>query len=219
MEIKENDILKTEGELKLIGESAQEFTGAALSHSLQTLEEATILTLSGEACPLKSKVFLPPLDSRIVKDLVISYSYEQENNLLLTNMGSGILLNFSWANSFIDTSMTQEGTTFVGLPATLHKTITIKNVDAEQAKALAYELKTPWVEAKRECHLSDQGIEMIETITILKSFITAEDVKTKEFQNLRQSIKKYCSKSALIISNLPPQDLKKSMDAPLAKAA
>ena len=72
---------------------------------------------------------------------------------------------------------------------------------------------------KRECHLSDQGIEMIETIIILRSFITAEEVKSKEFQNLRQSIKKYCSKIALIISNLPMQDLKKSVDAPLAKGA
>ena len=60
---------------------------------------------------------------------------------------------------------------------------------------------------------------MIETIIILKSFITAEEVKSKEFQNLRQSIKKYCSKIALIISNLPMQDLKKSVDAPLAKGA
>jgi hypothetical protein len=219
MEIKENDILKTEGELRLIGESAQEFTGAALSHSLQALEEATIMTLSGEASPLKNKVILPPLDSRIVKDLVISYAYEQENHLLLTNMGSGILLNFSWANSFIDTSITQEGTTFVGLPVTLSRTTTIKNIDAEQAKTLAYELEYPWVKAKRECHLSDQGIEMIETITILKSFITAEEVKSKEFQNLRQSIKKYCSKIALIISNLSTQVLKKSVDAPLAKGA
>ena len=219
MEIKGNDILKTEGELKLMGESAQEFTGAALSHSLQVIEEATIMTLSGEASPLKKKVTLPPLDSRIVKDLAISYSYEQENHLLLTNMGSGILLNFSWANNFIDTSPTQEGTTFVGLPVTLHKAITIKNVDVEQAKALAYAFKSPWVEAKRECHLSDQGVEIVETVTILKSFITAEEVRSKQFQELRQSIKKYCSKIALIISKLPTEHSKKSSGEPLAKAA
>jgi transglutaminase-like putative cysteine protease len=217
MEVKENDILKTEGELKLTGESAQDFTGAALSHSLQAIEEGTILNLSGEACPLKKKVILPPLDSRIVKDIVISYSYEQENHLLLTNMGSGILFNFFWANNFIDTSMTQEGTTFLGLPVTLHKTITIKNVDAEQAKTVAYEFKSPWVEAKRECSLSDRGIEMIETITILKSFITAEEVKSKQFQELRQTIKKYCSKIALIISRLPGESTKKVSETPLPR--
>lgn len=203
MEIKESDILKTEGELKLIGESAQDFTGAALSHSIQVIEEATIMNLSGEASPLKKKVTLPPLDSRIVKDLAISYSYEQENHLLLTNMGSGILLNFSWANNFIDTSMTQEGTTFVGLPVTLHKAVIIKNVDVEQTKALTYAFKSPWVEAKRECRLSDQGVEMVETVTILKSFITAEEVRSKKFQELRHAIKKYCSKIALIISKSP----------------
>lgn len=218
MEIIENDILKTEGELKLIGESAQEFTGAALSHSLQVIEEATILNLCGETSPRKKKVTLPPLNSRIVKDLIISYFYEQENHLLLTNMGSGILLNFAWANSFIDTSITQEGTTFVGFPVTLSRTIAFKNVDAEQAKALAYELKTPWVEAKRECRVSDRGVEMIENVTILKSFITAEEVKSKQFQELRQSIKKYCSKLALIISHLPAENPKKSIRDPLAKA-
>lgn len=209
IEIKENNILSTEGELKLIGESAQDFTGAALNHSLQVIEEATILTLCGEASPLKKKVILPPLDSRIVKDMAISYSYEQENHLLLTNMGYGILFNFSWASNIIDTSITQEGTTFVGLPMTLHRTFIIKNVDADQAKALAYAFTSPWVEAKRECHLSDRGVEMVENIAILKSFVTAEEVKSKEFQDLRQTIKKYCSKIALIISNLPGEASKK----------
>jgi hypothetical protein len=92
MEVTDRDILKTEGELKLIGETAQEFTGAALSHSLQLIEEAVIQILSGEASPLKKKVTLPPLDSRIVKDLVVTYAYDQENNLLLTNTGSGFCL-------------------------------------------------------------------------------------------------------------------------------
>ncbi len=217
MEVTDRDILKTEGELKLIGETAQEFTGAALSHSLQLIEEAVIQILSGEASPLKKKVTLPPLDSRIVKDLVVTYAYDQENNLLLTNTGSGILFNFSWANDFINTSTTQEGTTFVGLPMTLQRTTTIKNVDAEQAKALAYTFKTPWVEAKRECCLSDDGVKMVEKITILKSFITAQEVKSKEFQELRQTIKKFCSKIALIVSKLPTEKPKESVNVPLAK--
>jgi len=219
IEIKENDILRTEGELKLIGESAQEFTGAALSHSLQVIEEATILNLCGESSPLQKKVVLPSLDSRIVKDLAISYSYEQENHLLLTNMGFGILFNFSWANNFIDTSTNQEGTTFVGLPITLQRTFTIKNVDADQAKALAYAFTSPWVEAKRECHLSDRGVEMVENIAILKSFVTAEEVKSKQFQELKKTIKKYCSKIALIVSKLPSEVSKKNSGDPLAKAS
>jgi hypothetical protein len=200
VEIKENDVLSRTGSIKLMGEEAQPPTGAGLGHSLQSIEESIIKEVSGEASPAKKKVSLPPLNSRIVKDLTIGYSYEQENSLLLTNVGSGVLLNFTWSAPFIDTSDDQEGTTFVGLPTTLDKKTIIKNVDAERAKSLAYNFKSPWVEARRDCRVVDQGIEIHDHICILKSFITADEVKSAKFKELRGIIKKYCNRLAIIIT-------------------
>jgi hypothetical protein len=217
LEIKDNDLLKTQGEMSLTGERAQPFTGAALSHSLQLIEEAVIQTLSGETSPLNPKVVLPPLNSRIVKDLLVIYAYEQENHLLLTNKGPAILLHFSWTDNLVDTSPTQEGTTFIGLPMTQHKKISFPNMDAEQAKTLTYQVKTPWVEAKRDCRAGEQGFEMIEDSKVLKSFISAQEVRSKQFQDLRNDLKKYASKLALVVSSLPKEPLKKSNNDPLAK--
>jgi transglutaminase-like putative cysteine protease len=202
IEIKENDILSRTGSIKLMGEEAQPSTGAGLAHSLQCIEEIVIKEVSGESCPLNKKVTLPPLNSRIVKDLTIGYSYEQENSLLLTNEGLGILLNFLWSAPFIDAADDQEGTTFVGLPTTLDKKTLIKNADAEKTKSLTYNFKTPWIEARRDCRIVDHGVEIHDHVCILKSFITAEEVKSKQFKELRGLIKKYCNRFAVIITKM-----------------
>jgi hypothetical protein len=213
IEILDNWAVSTTGSIKLIGEQAQGPTGAGLSHSLQAIEESIIKEVSGEASPSKKKVVLPPLNCRTVKDLEVSYSYEQENALLLTNEGPGILLNFLWSQPFVDTSDDQEGTMFVGLPASLIKKTIIKDVDAEKSKAVAYNFTSPWVEAKRECHVVDQGVEISEEIYILKSFVTAEEAKSKQYKELKGLIKKYCNKFAIIVTKV---DKKKINQSPLA---
>lgn len=203
LEIKDSTILKTEGTLRLCGEEAHSITGAALTRSSQSIEEEIIQFFSEETSPIHKKVILPLLDSRIVKDIVIQYAYEQENNLLLTNVGVGILLRTTWSKPFLDTSEEQEGTTFLGLPATIRKKTIIKDVSAEQIKDLTYEVNTPWVKAKRECRTNPQGIELEEFITILKSFISAQDVKSNSFQELKATLKKFANKIAVISSNIP----------------
>lgn len=213
IEIKDNDVLSTTGSIKLIGENAQGPTGAGLSHSLKAIEESIIKEVSGEATPSKKKVTLPPLNSRIVKDLEVTYAYEQENALLLTNEGPSILMNFQWSHPFVDTSDDQEGTMFVGLPVTINKKSIIKDVDAEKTKSIAYSFKSPWVEAKRECRAINQGVEINEQILILKSFVTAQEAKSKQYKDLKGLIKKYCNKFALIVTKI---DTQKSRPPPLA---
>jgi hypothetical protein len=198
--IKDKRTLSDEGSIKLSGEQAQEPAGAGLCHSLQSIEEAIVRQLSGETSPSKKKVTLPPLDSRIVKDLEFSYAYEQENDLLLTNAGPGILLKFSWAQAFMDTSDCQKGTTFIGLPLTLTRKTTIQDVDERNMKDLACDLDSPWVKAKRECRPVEGGIEINEQISLLKSFVTAEEASSTQYKNLKKSIKKYFNKLAIIVA-------------------
>jgi hypothetical protein len=213
LDIKQNDVLSRTGSTTLRGEEAQPVTGAGLSHSLQSIEEAIIKEISGEATPAKKNITMPPLNSRIVKDVSISYSFEQENILLLTNDGPAILLNFTWSQPFIDTAADQVGTIFLEFPVTLNKKTVIKNVATLGTQDLSYKFKTPWVEARRECRLVDQGVEIIDNICILKSFISAEEIKSKEFKALKDAIKKYCTKLAIIVSKI---DSKNSNSSPLA---
>jgi len=91
--------------------------------------------------------------------------------------------------------------------------IIIKNVNANDAQHLSYKFKTPWVEARRECRLVDQGVEIIDNVCILKSFISAEELKSKEFKSLKDAIKKYCTKLAIIVTK---NEIKNSNSSPLA---
>jgi len=101
IEIKDGNVISNVGSIEFSGEQAIDDTGAGLSFSLQSIEEAVIKQLTGEASPIKKKVTLPPLDSRIVKDFKIDYFFEQENNLLLTNEGPGLLLRTAWSQPFL----------------------------------------------------------------------------------------------------------------------
>jgi hypothetical protein len=86
-------------------------------------------------------------------------------------------------------------------------------VDAGKAQSLAYNFKSPWVEARRECRVLDHGVEITDQICVLKSFISAEEVKSKAYKDLKGLIKKYCSRFAIIITQL---DKQKSNPSPLA---
>jgi len=116
-------------------------------------------------------------------------------------------------NLFFDTSGCQIGTTFVGLPVTIIKRAIIKDVNAKQTETLSYEFKSPWLEAKRECQVVNNDVELREKVSILKSFITAEESKSQQYKDLREMLKKNCNKNALILSK---NDNKKSNATPLA---
>lgn len=204
VEIKAGDVIRSQGKIHFSGEQAQMLTGAALNQSLQSIEEAIIHQLSGEVSPLQKKITLPDLTSRVVKDVALEYYYEQENKLLLTNVGVGFLLASAWSKAFTDTSDDQEGTTFVGLPSTLVRKIIFSRAQIDQLKALTYDIKTPWVEARRECQIGPEGAEVVEYVTLLKSFMSPQEVKSETFKMFKQSLKKYCSRVAVIISKKGP---------------
>lgn len=202
IEIKDGDILSDTGFMEFFGEQAIDSTGAGLIFSLQSIEEALVKELTGETTPIKKKISIPPLNSRFVKNFKIDYAFEQDHSLLLTNEGLGFLLKASWAHMFLDTSPSQIGTLFVSSPLTLIKKAFIKNMKAKQVEVLNFQFKSPWLEAKREFRVNSDGIELKEQVSILKSFITADDIKSKQYKDLKDFLKKYCRRSAMIMTKI-----------------
>lgn len=72
-----------------------------------------------------------------------------------------------------------------------------KNVKAENLDSLAFSIETPWLNAKRELSSDGEDITIIETIEILKSNISAKDLKLEKFDHLRNTLRKFCAKLAI----------------------
>ena len=101
------DILHTEGILTFKGENAAQLTGTTLTNSPQVIGESLIHGLSKEATPLNHKIDLPDLSSRTVKDLKITYEFDQENTTFFTNEGKGIQLDSPWSRSYLNAAKDQ----------------------------------------------------------------------------------------------------------------
>lgn len=202
MDLKSDSLLHTQGTVHIFGEKTLLLAGATLSNSPQAVEEALIRNLSGEATPISKEIKLPDLRSRIASpDISFPYAFEQENAVLFSNEGNGIYLDTAWGDGFLNASLDQVGTLAMGHPSTLRRKLTLKDVHVNNLENLNFDISTPWVQAKRECRSVANGIEIDEHVTILKSFISADDVKTKAFSDFRNQLKKYCTKVAVIIDS------------------
>ncbi|HXF91111.1 MAG TPA: DUF3857 domain-containing protein [Candidatus Nitrosotenuis sp.] len=197
--IKNGSVMHTEGQVAMRGEKALSLAGATLSNSPQAIAEAVIHNLCGEVTPISKTINLPNLNSRIVKDVSFDFSYEQENNLLLTNDGVGVFLDSAWVDAYLNTSDDQVGTIYVGYPTSIRRKLLIKDAHVNNLTNLSFDLKTPWVEARRECRITPDGVEVDEITVIKKSFISAEEVKSPAYKDFKNQLKKYCTKVAIII--------------------
>ncbi len=193
------DILHTEGALTFKGENAAQLTGATLTNSPQVIGESLIRSLSKEATPLNQKIDLPDLSSRTVTDLKVSYEFDQENTTLYTNEGRGIQLDSPWAKLYLNAAKDQVGTLFIGFPNHLVRKIIIKDVKIDHVDILDFQIKSPWLEASRQCKVVDGGVEITENVLILKETITGPEVQSSEFKDLKNKLKRYCLQVAVVI--------------------
>ena len=193
------DILHTEGTLTIKGENAAQLTGATLTNSPQVIGESLIHSLSKETTPLNHKIDLPDLSSRTVKDLKITYEFDQENTTLFTNDGKGIQLDSPWSKPYLYAAKDQVGTLYIGFPNHLVRKILIKDLKIDHVEKLDYEIKSPWLEASRQCKIVEGGVEINENITMLKETISGNEVQSSEFKDLKNKLKKYCSQIAVVI--------------------
>lgn len=186
------------GTLTLKGEQALMIAGTTLFTSEQVIKESIIKSISGETTPLDVVVTLPDLKVRIVPEsLVVSYAYNQQNKLLRTNTGLGVAVNSNWGDAYSQAANDQEGTLYIGNPISLKRIKTIKNKVAADVSTLDFDIKTPWVQAVRKCTINGKDTVIEDNVIILKSFISASEVKSAEFKKLKELIKGYCQNVAI----------------------
>ncbi|MCC8371605.1 MAG: DUF3857 domain-containing protein [Rickettsia endosymbiont of Pseudomimeciton antennatum] len=197
----QNNIVKASGQVDLKGEAASNLAGQGLYASTEQLKDFTFRMLSGEYLNEEDKKFLelPDLTSRIVKDLTIKYALQQRNRISKTNVGAALSLRASRLNDITDTSFDQISDIFIGVPETNKKYMTIKNIIVKDCKKLNFEIDTPWIYVNRSCKYQNKDTLFTDIITIKKSLITQEELKTSQYKNLKTKLENEFDRVAVIL--------------------
>ncbi|MBI2707777.1 MAG: DUF3857 domain-containing protein [Proteobacteria bacterium] len=200
--LRDDGYVATQGSFCLQGEKGHGFTQELIMNQPSVLKEHVIKTLCRGADPINPILTLPVVTSRKVETLKSTYSYAEENTLIHTNLGYAFPLESTWHQPYVETSQKHEGAIFVGHPETRVKKTIFKRANAENLNNLEFSIQTPWLNAKREVFVSDEGITVTETVEQLTSVISAKDLKSPQFEELRKTLRKYCDGAAVIFSTL-----------------
>lgn len=187
------------GKITTKGEDALSMAGWTLFQSEQAIKERIIKKISGETTPIEMNVKLPDLSARIVPETIpVEFSFKQKNNLLLTNMGDGLMLDSPWSSIYSQVSDEEEGTIYVGYPSSITRTTIIKNIKGMGLNNLDFNIDTPWIQASRTCEIKDGSTIIVDKANIRKRFILPEEIKSPEFRKLKEAIKEYCQNVAVV---------------------
>ncbi|WP_367363987.1 DUF3857 domain-containing protein [Candidatus Tisiphia endosymbiont of Nedyus quadrimaculatus] len=196
-----NNIVDVHGQLDLKAEVAVNITGAGLYESNEQLRDFTFHMLTGVYLDEEEKKFLelPDLTSRIVKDITIKYAYQQKNQIFKTNKGAGLRLRLYGMEDITNTAFDQVSDLFIGVPNTNKKHTIIKNIIIKDCKKLNFEIDTPWIYVNRSCKYQNKDTEFTDIISIRKSLITNEELKTPQYKNLKSNLENKFERAAIVI--------------------
>ena len=193
VELFSQDKLKITGKTILKNESAIFITAAELFSSKESLQDRILNMISNTSLDETNHKYikLPDLKSRIVKDIEVEYSYQQDNNLSKTNLGKAINLEYSKSdiNSFIDVSKDTISDIFLGSPYSLKKKTIFKNIKVKNIELLNNEVDSKWLYISRKLSTGNNNTLIVEDYFLLKKdLIKNEELETSEFLNLKKNL-------------------------------
>lgn len=198
----EDNVVNEYGQLTVQGEAALGLTGVGLYYSNEQLRDSVFHMISGVYLDEEEKKFLelPDLTLRNVEDLTIKYEFQQKNKIFKTNLGPALNLGDNWLNDVVNTASDQVSDLFIGVPKTKESHMIIKDIKIKNCENLNLEIDSPWLYVNRFCKYKNDGTEFSNLITIKKSFITNEELKTAEYKNLKSELENNFSRASIIIS-------------------
>lgn len=180
------------GTITLKNEEAFRITGAELVTSKSNIEDSILNSLSGTNLDStnKKEITIPDLKSRIVKDIAIEYSFQQDNKLSQTNLGKALKLNYNKLaiDNFIHASQDTVCNLYIGEPYSYKRKTIIKNIDAKNAESLNKEIRTKWIDISRKLSFKNRTLTIDETITAKQELILNKDLITPEFLELKGNL-------------------------------
>jgi len=201
--LKDYKITET-GDFTMRNENACGLTGATLQVSESNIKDILYNNLSDSLLEEKNKKILklPNLKSRIVKDISLSYKFNQDNRIIKTNLGMAITINYKWLNNFFDISQDFVTDIFVfDHPVSYKRQTIIKNINVKNIESLNKQINTPWLFVERKCFINkDNHAQINDTIIIYKNLITNQEIKTPEFITLKEALIKDFKHVAIVFT-------------------
>jgi hypothetical protein len=197
----EDETVVIENVFRIEGGEAIHLTENLTKYPLSLIKGALIKVFCDSSDPISPNVQLPESRSPKVRPIEGSLSYGDNHFINHTNLGNAFPLKSKWSEKYTSASSANEGSLYVGPPRTWIRKEILKNVTAKDLHTLEFSIKTPWLNANRELSLKDEGIIVIETVEILKSLISSQDLKSDQFNELKKTLRKYCSDVSLIFKD------------------
>lgn len=202
-----NGGIKMEGAWAERGETAKDTVASLYMKPLSLVKEELLKAFSLKNNPINGTLTFAEerndsqeIKSRTVRPLQATFNLEEKHVLTYSNHGYAFPLMGNWFEFYMQIPQDNEGALYVGYPETILKKTFVKNVTAQHLDALACSIETPWLNAKRELISSDGGILITEKIEKLKSVIPSQDLKSKEYNELKEKLFKYYDKVVILFS-------------------
>lgn len=182
--------------LTLAGESAQNFTGAMLLTS-----EDSVKDYLAEKRGYNVKAVLPDLNTRIAKNLSFIYSYDENESLSHTNFGPSVVVPLEGLNLILDIRKDQVGDVLLATPSTYDKSVVLLDYKAKNIDALNYKINTKWFRFSRQYQNTSNGIQIDDRLEFFRDFIKRTEINTTEFEKIKLDISKNMSQVLIIEQN------------------
>jgi predicted transglutaminase-like cysteine proteinase len=196
LKIINNNKVIEKGSLVLQNECTLGLIGSALKVSTDAIKNAIFYVLAGGTSideKDKKRMELPKLNSRIVKDISVNYSFERENEVLQTNAGPALKLAY---NGIIPNiyNISQDNVADIlidGFPVTMLRQTIIKDVAVNNIESLNKKIDTAWLSVKRTCIVNqDHNLQIDESIVLHKNLISSEEFRKSNFIALKKWLKR-----------------------------
>jgi hypothetical protein len=202
--ILDNGSIYEKGTIILKNEEAMPLIGATFSASEATIKDVILNQISKSTLDDQNEkkiTISDGINSRIVKDIEIAYSYKQNNKTSKTNLGQALPIEIVGIENFLDGSKESVSDLYIGTPRSLTKKTIIKNVDVINASSLDVEIDSPWIYISRKCSYKNHQLTIDEIVKIYKSFIYNEDVISDEFAELKNKLERNIKSVSVIFTS------------------
>ena len=148
----------------------------------------------------KIEMILPKLDSRIVDDLSVQYTFEHRNSLIPTNKGLAFSMPAGWLGTVVNIPEDHMSDVYLGSPYTLSHHYVVKNIKIKNIESLNSELHTPWMSVVRVCKYEGKDTHIRNIVTTKKSFISSEDLKSEAYLKFKSDVEKMFKSTMVILT-------------------
>ena len=186
------------------GQDAAYITGLSLHMSEKSLEEYLFDLLLSEPLKQEDKVSieLPPLDSRVVKDINIRITMQKRQFFKKTNLGPGIGIGYNSLEKILGDTDGQVNDLSLGVPKTLVRKIRLKNYLVPSGKIFDISVDNEYLSIKRKFILEGADSVILDELTVKKSFIPSSMMQSAEIDLFRKEVRENILDSIYVLDGL-----------------